>query len=815
MEITKGVICVRTKSNTSPKNIEMIGIDLEGRILLQFNCEFINNINYVEYLPHSKNYNQLFYEIINKSYLWNIKYETRPHINRRLNDFLFDIIFIVTINIELINDYINSSIALNNILIEKFYDLSIFNDTDLSNKSIIPLNNENITVPNTFKLILYDYQKKSLAKMIELENNQIQKIQYSYNMLFHDLKIIFDPFTNKKINKELYLNVKTNGGILSDEMGLGKTITSIALILSKPAPTDLPNINCNNKINSKATVIICPSHLAKQWESEIKRCSNLKVTTVLTKSEYNHYNFNNFIETDIIITSHQFIMNLKFYQALYYKQCTAIQYNAAERQMLIQRFLITSLCDLSFEEIKELDQPLFEFFNFHRIILDEGHEIFAGLLSNITLAKCISNWISSLDCNNYWYISGTPFINYYGLKNAANFVKLVLEDPDRNIKFNYSGSNNLLNKNIDNFIHKEYLWNNILNKICIRHRKCDIENQINIPGYQEKIIWLNFTDIEKQLYDAKKSRSHDLYLQQLCCHPLIVETSKKIFGDIDVDLSVMQDKLIEYHKKNYIIYKQKLEKLIPGKPEYHMLKKIFDTQMNESHYLYTILEKMKNPDEIKKIDDEICCICMEDIKLPAITKCGHILCSYCLKEWLKHKSICPICKTNLLSKEIFIIKKNNNEEINPLITKYGSKLGKLISYIKSLIEIDNSKIIVFSQWDDMLSLIGKTLLENNINNSFVKGNLWKRNSAINKFTNTLENKVIMLSLKNAASGTNLINATHIFFVEPINSAKEEIKTIESQAIARACRIGQKEKVTIIRILIKDTIEEEIYNRNYT
>jgi len=164
MEITKGVICVRTKSNTSPKNIEMIGIDLEGRILLQFNCEFINNINYVEYLPHSKNYNQLFYEIINKSYLWNIKYETRPHINRRLNDFLFDIIFIVTINIELINDYINSSIALNNILIEKFYDLSIFNDTDLSNKSIIPLNNENITVPNTFKLILYDYQKKKFSK---------------------------------------------------------------------------------------------------------------------------------------------------------------------------------------------------------------------------------------------------------------------------------------------------------------------------------------------------------------------------------------------------------------------------------------------------------------------------------------------------------------------------------------------------------------------------------------------------------------------------------------------------------------------------
>ena len=72
----------------------------------------------------------------------------------------------------------------------------------------------------------------------------------------------------------------------------------------------------------------------------------------------------------------------------------------------------------------------------------------------------------------------------------------------------------------------------------------------------------------------------------------------------------------------------------------------------------------------------------------------------------------------------------------------------------------------------------------------------------------------MLSLKNAASGTNLTEATHIFFVEPINSSKEESKAIESQAIARACRVGQKQKVILIRILIENSIEETIYRKNY-
>jgi SNF2 family DNA or RNA helicase len=116
----------------------------------------------------------------------------------------------------------------------------------------------------------------------------------------------------------------------------------------------------------------------------------------------------------------------------------------------------------------------------------------------------------------------------------------------------------------------------------------------------------------------------------------------------------------------------------------------------------------------------------------------------------------------------------------------------------------------------MLSLIGKTLSENGVANCFVKGNVWSRNGAINKFKNgkTLsgeDNKVIMLSLKNSASGTNLIEASHIFFVEPINAEINEIRAIESQAIGRACRLGQKKKVELYRILVKDTIEEDIYN----
>jgi len=189
---------------------------------------------------------------------------------------------------------------------------------------------------------------------------------------------------------------------------------------------------------------------------------------------------------------------------------------------------------------------------------------------------------------------------------------------------------------------------------------------------------------------------------------------------------------------------------------------------------------------------------------------------------LGDKKRCPMCKTDLTGKDLLVMnlkKEENKEETNPLIKKYGSKLGKIISIIRHLVSQEESRIIIFSQWDDMLSLIGKTLAENGIENCFVKGNVWSRNSAINKFkagkTNDgNDNKVIMLSLKNAASGTNLTEATHIFFVEPINASKEETRAIEGQAIARACRVGQKQKIMLMRVLIEKTIEEDIYRKNY-
>jgi SNF2 family DNA or RNA helicase len=248
-----------------------------------------------------------------------------------------------------------------------------------------------------------------------------------------------------------------------------------------------------------------------------------------------------------------------------------------------------------------------------------------------------------------------------------------------------------------------------------------------------------------------------------------------------------------------------------------MLLANYNSKISESKFMLNILEKITS--KIEESDKDTCVICFNEITYDTttvLTSCGHLYCEECIMTSIKYKSECPTCKTQLnTANKLYRVEKKQIE--TPFINKYGAKLGKLIQMIRNLIIMNKmNRIIVFSQWDDMLTLIGKSLSENGIANSFIKGNVHCRNKAIQLFKQdsmTEDSRVIMLSLKNSASGTNLTEATHIFFVEPINMSNDERKMIEGQAIGRACRLGQKNTIEVIRILCKNTIEEDIYKNN--
>jgi SNF2 family DNA or RNA helicase len=218
-------------------------------------------------------------------------------------------------------------------------------------------------------------------------------------------------------------------------------------------------------------------------------------------------------------------------------------------------------------------------------------------------------------------------------------------------------------------------------------------------------------------------------------------------------------------------------------------------------------------------DEENCGICLDSINNydVGVTVCGHIFHYECLKQQFNINKKCPMCNKQLEENDIYLVsyekkQKNPNEEIKDkisLINKVGTKLGNLIFYLLSIDE----HVIIFSQWDNLLKEVGLVLNEYGIKNVFCRGNVWQRDMAIRRFYSDDDIKVILLSSESAASGTNLTKASKVILLDPVYGSYEHRKNTEWQAVGRAYRLGQTKEVEVVRFIIKNSVEDEIYIEN--
>ncbi len=132
--------------------------------------------------------------------------------------------------------------------------------------------------------------------------------------------------------------------------------------------------------------------------------------------------------------------------------------------------------------------------------------------------------------------------------------------------------------------------------------------------------------------------------------------------------------------------------------------------------------------------------------------------------------------------------------------------GKLTALIELLGEaIDGGhRVLVFSQFTSMLDLIAERLRELDIAHSRLDGTTKNRGDVVEGFQNTPAIPVFLISLKAGGVGLNLTAADTVIHFDPWwNPA------VEAQATDRAHRIGQKNVVTSIKLIARDTVEERV------
>jgi len=135
----------------------------------------------------------------------------------------------------------------------------------------------------------------------------------------------------------------------------------------------------------------------------------------------------------------------------------------------------------------------------------------------------------------------------------------------------------------------------------------------------------------------------------------------------------------------------------------------------------------------------------------------------------------------------------------------SAKLTALMSMIGEIVE-EGHKILVFSQFVEMLTIVRKELEAANYVYEYIDGQVPAKDrlDRVNRFNEDESIPIFLISLKAGGTGLNLTGADYVIHYDPWwNPA------VENQATDRAHRIGQTRHVFNYKLITRGTVEEKI------
>jgi SNF2 family DNA or RNA helicase len=133
----------------------------------------------------------------------------------------------------------------------------------------------------------------------------------------------------------------------------------------------------------------------------------------------------------------------------------------------------------------------------------------------------------------------------------------------------------------------------------------------------------------------------------------------------------------------------------------------------------------------------------------------------------------------------------------------SGKLGALREIIDEAVD-GNHRVLVFSQFVEMLNHIRAALDTDGVQYEYLDGSTKDRIERVDRFNEDASVPVFLISLKAGGTGLNLTGADTVVHFDPWwNPA------VEDQATDRAHRIGQTKNVNVYKLIAAGTVEEKI------
>lgn len=419
-----------------------------------------------------------------------------------------------------------------------------------------------------------------------------------------------------------------------------------------------------------------------------------------------------------------------------------------------------------------------------RLIIDEIH-----ILYSEPTKKKLYNILCSTKIDYKWGLTATPFA---GLNSIHKIIQYLTD---------YVFYHELFERYM--------YYENIFISMFRRNVERNINDELILPPIHYHNHLLEFTNIELNAYITSstcRSSSDNLTLRKICCDIMMnLKEDNKVMTERDFIksyLEVKEDKVKKEQEKlvNLEVDIQRIVK--DNNPELEANLRYYESLVREQKKFIDELERPVRFLKNQLIEDKTCSIGMcgseDDIKktYAILIECNHYFCVPCLESALKTKRSCPYCRSPNI-KYITIS--------NDVVIPYSSKIMKLLEIIKSV----PRQFIIFTQFGNIITKLIDILGQEGISaNSFSVPN-------IESFRNK-EIQILILSSKDEACGLDLSFVSDIIIFEPIYCSERiscignYVKDVEKQIVGRIYRINQISECNVHRLMIKDTVEEQIY-----
>ena len=421
--------------------------------------------------------------------------------------------------------------------------------------------------------------------------------------------------------------------------------------------------------------------------------------------------------------------------------------------------------------------------HWRRVILDEGH-----IIRNPQTKSALA--ATNLMAHSRWVLTGTPIIN--NLKDLFSLVRFIgLTGGLERLEIFNSVLIRPLNQGD---VNASLLLQALMATICLRRKKEMKFVDLKLPELSEYVHRIDFLDHEKEKYEALQAEAKGLLhtVQRNQANGRGQDTYRHL---LEVLLRLRQ---VCNHWK---LCGERVTSVLSALES----QKVVDLTPENKKALQDMLQV-----SIESRED--CPICLENLHNPVITACAHVFGSECVERVIETQHRCPMCRAEPLELESLVrpaVELGETADQPDIDTDTtSSKIEALLSILKASSKKPGTKTVIFSQWTSFLNIIQAQLEANGYKYARIDGTMRanQRDASLTALETDPECTIMLASLAVCSVGLNLVAANQVILADSWWAP-----AIEDQAIDRVHRLGQKKPTTVWRLVMNDSIEDQVLN----